>query len=99
MRGVIIALVAATFVAALPADADARGRRGGGSGGRGHSGGYGSSGGGYSPAPAYTPRSGHGGGSAAAAARTDCTRSDPCIGPRGGRYYYTASGSKQYLPR
>jgi hypothetical protein len=28
-----------------------------------------------------------------------CTRSSPCIGPRGGVYYFTASGRKQYMPR
>jgi hypothetical protein len=28
-----------------------------------------------------------------------CTRSSPCVGPRGGIYYYTASGRKQYMPR
>lgn len=28
-----------------------------------------------------------------------CTRSSPCVGPRGGVYYYTSSGRKQYLPR
>ena len=34
------------------------------------------------------------------AARSEsCTRSSPCVGPRGGVYYYTASGNKQYLPR
>lgn len=28
-----------------------------------------------------------------------CTRSSPCVGPRGGVYYFTSSGRKQYLPR
>ena len=99
MRSAIIALVATAFVAALPADADARGRRGGGGRGHGGHGFYsGGGGGGHSSAPAYAPRSRYSSGSSAAA-RTDCTRSDPCIGPRGGRFYYTASGSKQYLPR
>ena len=28
-----------------------------------------------------------------------CTRSSPCAGPRGGVYYFTASGNKRYLPR
>lgn len=27
-----------------------------------------------------------------------CTRSSPCVGPRGGVYYFTASGNKRYLP-
>lgn len=43
----------------------------------------------------------HGGtsrGSSAGDAGT-CTRSSPCTGPRGGTYYYTPGGSKQYLPR
>ena len=28
-----------------------------------------------------------------------CTRASPCVGPRGGVYYYTASGNKRYRPR
>lgn len=28
-----------------------------------------------------------------------CTRSSPCVGPRGGVYYFTPSGNKRYLPR
>jgi hypothetical protein len=28
-----------------------------------------------------------------------CTRSSPCVGPRGGVYYVTASGAKRHLPR
>jgi hypothetical protein len=28
-----------------------------------------------------------------------CTRTSPCVGPRGGVYYHTASGNKRYLPR
>lgn len=28
-----------------------------------------------------------------------CTRSNPCVGPRGGVYYFTSGGRKQYLPR
>ena len=28
-----------------------------------------------------------------------CTRTSPCIGPRGGRYYLTPEGNKRYLPR
>jgi len=28
-----------------------------------------------------------------------CTPTAPCVGPRGGVYYYTASGNKRYLPR
>lgn len=29
----------------------------------------------------------------------NCTPSAPCIGPRGGVYYITASGNRRYLPR
>ena len=28
-----------------------------------------------------------------------CTSAAPCIGPRGGRYYYTATGAKRYVGR
>jgi hypothetical protein len=43
------------------------------------------------PAPQQQFTAPSGGGS--------CTRSSPCTGPRGGIYYYTASGRKQYMPR
>lgn len=29
----------------------------------------------------------------------NCTPAAPCVGPRGGRYYFTASGAKRYLSR
>ncbi len=41
-----------------------------------------------SPAPAPVPLTGG-----------SCTRSSPCVGPRGGVYYFSSSGRKQYLPR
>jgi hypothetical protein len=28
-----------------------------------------------------------------------CTRTSPCVGPRGGLYYFTATGRKQYVSR
>jgi hypothetical protein len=35
----------------------------------------------------------------APSAGSACTRGSPCIGPRSGVYYFTASGAKRYLPR
>ncbi|MBS7789263.1 hypothetical protein KTR66_04620 [Roseococcus sp. SDR] len=29
----------------------------------------------------------------------NCTAANPCVGPRGGRYYFTPSGTKRYLGR
>ncbi len=45
-------------------------------------------------AQAATPRA-----PAAAAPQGGCTPTSPCVGPRGGRYYFTASGAKRYLSR
>ena len=38
-------------------------------------------------------------GSRTSQAEGSCTRSNPCVGPRGGIYYFTATGNKRYLPR
>jgi hypothetical protein len=39
------------------------------------------------PAPAWSEPAG------------SCTRSRPCVGPRGGLYYFTSSGARAYLSR
>jgi hypothetical protein len=49
----------------------------------------------FDRATARTPRGAAPGGAAGGA----CTRASPCVGPRGGVYYFTASGNKRYLPR
>lgn len=38
-------------------------------------------------------------GAQAQAQSSSCTRDKPCVGPRGGVYYYTQSGKKRYIPR
>lgn len=42
---------------------------------------------------------GGGGGGYSPPSADGCTRASPCVGPRGGVYYYNRNGNKQYIPR
>lgn len=97
MRLLALIATAAVLICSLSGNADARSRR---SSGRSVTMSYHAA---RTPAPAdsyrTTTRSTGVVGSAAPGTMGDCQMTSPCFGPRGERYYFTASGAKRYLPR